>query len=429
MRFPVPAAIVIALAAVSLWACGDRPGGPGGQKGDGKGEAAEKEDPPSPVEVVQVETGPITDGLMATATVRARNQAEIRARAGGIVAALDVEEGATVSAGDRLARIDQPTYQSLIDKAKAQLEKARRDLRAAKALQARGVLPKQQVEDAEFQVRQARLEVRRLEDERKLGTVTAPIDGVVVSRAVERGEAISPGAPLFTVSDLSALEADLYVPERHLARIATGLKVDITADGIGDGRLEGRIERIAPTIDPRSGTVKVTVALGDGRTEPDSAPDGRRLRPGMYIQARIVLDTRQDAVLVPRRAIIYDNDRPFAFRIEDGVARKLALELGYADRDVLEVRSPVAAGDTVIVFGQRGLEEGARVKVVAGPGAEAAPGAEETPPAGAAAPNEADGASKARADARRGPRVEGAPKKRGEGERRREKKTTEEAAP
>ncbi len=350
---------IIAISALLALCCACGDGGPGrdGQKGGPPGK--EKDAPPAPVEVVEVTTGPISDGLEATATVQARDRAEIRARASGAVSALDVEEGQRVTAGQRLARIDQPAYQSLIDKARAQVEKARRDLLAAQQLKTQGVLPKQQVDDAEFNLRQARLELRRLEDERGLGAVTSPIDGVVVSRAVERGEAISAGAALFEVADLAALEVELYVPERHLGRLKTGLPVQVSADATGDGVLTGRVERIAPTVDPRSGTVKVTVALGDGAID-----ESHTLRPGMYVRARIVLDTRDDAVLVPRRAVIYENDRAFAFRVDDGVARKLALKVGHADRDRLEIRDPLKAGDTVIVFGQRGLEDGAKVRIV-----------------------------------------------------------------
>ena len=107
---------IVSFAALLALACGGGGGGgpaaDGGAGGDG---GADKGDPPAPVEIIITSTGPITDGLLATATVRARNQAEIRARASGVVSALDVEEGAVVSAGDRLARIDQPAYQSLID--------------------------------------------------------------------------------------------------------------------------------------------------------------------------------------------------------------------------------------------------------------------------------------------------------------------------
>lgn len=368
-------AISLSLAlALLASACGSGggPGGPPGQGGDGD---KEKEAPPPPVEVVTVTTGPISDGLEATATVQARHRAALRARAGGTLARLDVDEGDAVSSGQVLARIAQPTYESVLRKARATVDKARQDLRAARRLAKQGVLPAQQLEEAEFQLKQARLEVERIEDERAQGRVVSPIDGVIVSRSVEPGEAISPGALLFEVADLSALEADLFVPERHLARLGPGLPVSIQADGIGDGVLRGAVARIAPTVDPRSGTVKVTVDLGDGRVD-----DARRLRPGMYVRARIVIDTREAAVLVPRRAVVYENDRPFAFRVVDGKASKLSLEIGYADRDQVEIRSPVAAGDVLVVFGQRGLQDGSEVRVVEPPADDAAQSAPQ--PAG-----------------------------------------------
>ncbi|MCB9551219.1 MAG: efflux RND transporter periplasmic adaptor subunit [Myxococcales bacterium] len=361
---------------MALAACQGPAGGPPGKGGPGKGPPdAAAEAPPAPVEVTRLATGPISDGLEGTATVQARVRAEIRSRAGGTVLDLAVEEGATVKAGDLLARIDQPTYQSVLGKARAAVEKANRDVQSARRLAKQGVLPGQQLQDAEFELRQARLEVQRLEDERGLGRVTAPIAGVVVARHVEQGEAISAGAVLFEVADLTALEIDLYVPERHLARLRTGLPVEVTAEGAGDARLRGEVERIAPTVDPRSGTVKVTVALGDGEIDPQ-----RRLRPGMYTRARIVLDTREAAVLMPRRAVVYEDDRPFAFRVVDGKAEKRALELGYTDRDQVEVRAPLTAGDIVIVFGQRGLQDGAAVKIVDAP----------ADPPGAAAPTPTD---------------------------------------
>lgn len=370
-RTRLPFGLVL-LLALSACGPGGGPGGPPGAKEEGDGG---KEAPLPPVEVITVTTGSISDGLEATATVQARSRAALRARAGGTVAQLDVEEGDAVKRGQVLARIAQPTYESVLRKAKATVDKARQDLRAARRLAKQGVLPAQQLEEAEFQLKQARLEVKRIEDERALGRVISPIDGVIVSRSVEPGEAISPGASLFEVADLSTLEADLFVPERHLARLGPGLPVEVQADGIGDGVLRGEVARIAPTVDPRSGTVKVTVDLGDGTV--DAA---RRLRPGMYIRARVVIDTREAAVLVPRRAVVYESDRPFAFRVVEGKAEKLSLEVGYADRDQVEIRSPVAAGDVLVVFGQRGLQDGAKVRIVEPPKDESAPNAPQ--PAG-----------------------------------------------
>ncbi len=316
----------------------------------------------TPVEVVHAQRGPITDGIEGTATVEARSRATVRARAGGAVTEVGVEEGSPVKAGQQLARIDLPAFAGVLAKARQVEVKARADYHKAKEQLAQGLLPQQAADDAEFQARQATAEVERLLAERGLARVESPLSGVVVQRLVHPGEAVTVGTPLFEVADLGALEAHLRVPERHLLKLTPGLPVEVTAEGLGAAQVAGRVERIAPTVDPRSGTVKVVVALGEGRAE-----GGAVLRPGMYVRARIVVDTREEAVLAPKRAVVYEEDRPFAFVVRDGKVAKVALTLGYTNREDLELRAGVADGEALVVFGQRGLEDGTRVQVVEPP--------------------------------------------------------------
>jgi len=349
------------LCAFAL-ACGSKPGGEGDAKPDGAADAAL-----SPVEIIHARRGLVRDGIEGTATVEARNRATVRARATGTVSSLEAEEGAQVEAKAQLARIDRPTFAGTIAKARAARAKAKADLASARAQHAQGLLPQQRVKDVAFEAGQASAEVERLLAERSLARVAAPLAGVIVTRHVQPGEAVSVGEPLFEVADLSELEAHLRVPERHLLRLREGLTVEVTAEGLGDAEVAAEVARIAPTVDPRSGTVKVVIALGEG------APvgGGPKLRPGMYVRARVVVDVHPDAVLIPKRAIVYDEDRPFAFRVADGKAEKVALKLGYSDREHVEVLTPIADGDALVVFGHRGLESGARVKVVGAPGSDA----------------------------------------------------------
>ncbi len=352
----VPLMIVALGAACACSSKGEgRPGRGGGDAG-----AA----PAAPVEVVTLARGPIADGIEGSGTVEATRRATVRARVGGVVRALKVEEGDAVEAGAPLAEIERPGFDSLVAQARADLAKAQADLEAAERLSAQGLLPTADRDEAKHAVGRARGALERQKAERGLGAVTAPLAGVVVARQVEPGEAISAGAPLFEVADLSALEVNLPVPERHLARLRVGAPAEITAEGLGETEGRGQVARVAPTVDARTGTVKVTVELGDG-----AVGEGVRLRPGMFVRARVVLDARPDAVLVPKRAVVYEDDRPFVFVVEDGVARRRALTTGYADREHVEARAGVSAGATVVVFGHRGLEDGAKVQVVAPPAA------------------------------------------------------------
>lgn len=331
----------------------------GGAHGRHQEEKRAEAEVTTPVEVVRAVRGPVSDGIEGTATVEARVRATLRARVAGTIRQLEVEEGAPVTTRRPLAVVDRPELQSVLAQARANLEKAKRERETADQLRAQGLVPAQQAEEAAFAERQARLELDRLRDEQGLERITSPIEGVVIARHVHAGEAVTPGTPIFEVADLSGLEANLHVPERHLARLQVELPVELFAAGLGGAAVTGKVARIAPVVDPQSGTVKVTVDLGDG--------DGGRLRPGMYVRARVVLDTRPEAVLIPRRAVVHEDDRAFAFRVREGVAERLPLELGYGDRDRVEVRGGVEEGDALVVFGHRGLQDGARVRVIEPP--------------------------------------------------------------
>ncbi len=357
------------LLALLLGGCGDGPAA-----GGGKATAADA-GTAAPVEVSPAVAGTVRDGLEGTGTVEARYTAILRARVGGTLAPFTLDEGSPVKADARLLRVERPEVGAVLSKARAQHEKARRDAKALEALKADGLVPAQEVEEARFAVRQARLEVERLQDERALEVVTSPIDGVITSRAVQPGEAVSPGAELFRVADLTTLEVHLRLPERHLPRLKVGQPVEVHADGLGEAALVGTVDRIAPVVDPTSGTARVTVALGDGQ-----APGGGQLRPGMYVRCRVIIDVREGAVRVPRRALVQQDDRVFLYIARDGKARRTPVTLGYADGDQVQALTGVAPGDAVIVFGHRGLDDGAEVKPVAAPGA--APGA-PTPAPGA----------------------------------------------
>lgn len=314
-----------------------------------------------PVEVIAAGLGTITDGVEGSATVEARQFAAVRAQVAGTLDTITVEEGSVVGVGQPLARIHRPSFAEVVRKAHASRDKAARDVRALTRLAKDGLVPGQQLDEARFAYEQADLEVKRLAKETALAEVVSPIAGVVTARRAQPGEAISVGAPLFDVADVDDLLVHLRLPERHLARLAVGQPASLTAEGLGAASVPARVERIAPTVDGRSGTVKVTLAI-----DPPTA-DAQRLRPGMYVRARIVVDTAEAAVLLPKRAVVYDEDRAFAFRVKDDTAQRIPLELGYADRTHIAVGDTLAAGDQVVVFGQRGLKDGAKVKVVTAP--------------------------------------------------------------
>jgi membrane fusion protein (multidrug efflux system) len=149
--------------------------------------------------------------------------------------------------------------------------------------------------------------------------------------------------------------ARIYVPEKNLKELKKGQEARVTGRAVSDAPFPGRVERIAPVVDPKSGTVKVTVAVG-GQAG---------LLPGLYVDVALVTAVHDRALLVPKRALVYDHDQVFVYRLGKGrLVERLLIVPGLADADFIEPLQGLSPGDSVVVAGQAGLKHGARVALV-----------------------------------------------------------------
>ena len=168
----------------------------------------------------------------------------------------------------------------------------------------------------------------------------------------------------------------------------------------------GVIDRISPVVEAESGTVKVTVQLDGAGT------DAGALVPGSFVTVLVPTETRPNAVVVPKRAILLERDQSIVYRVQDGVAVRTPVTVGLSAQDLVEVTSGLSAGDTVVTVGQESLRDGAPVRAAGEPvpqtavaagggqaGAGARSGGADQAPAGAAAAPAAAGAGGGRAGA------------------------------
>ena len=116
-----------------------------------------------------------------------------------------------------------------------------------------------------------------------------------------------------------------------------------------------RIKRISPVVDPASGTFKVTVGLKS---------DGQ-LKPGMFVNVHLIISTHENAILIPKTAIVYENEYMNVFVVRDSIAHKIRLKAGFEDAKKVEALSDIEDGDKVIVVGQAGMKDKTKVRIVA----------------------------------------------------------------
>ncbi len=319
-------------------------------------EEKNKEEELTPVQVVSLGHGPIEAVLRFSTNLEAESEVQVFSQAARRVTSLRVEEGHRVRKGQVLLELQDDEQQSELARVESQLEKARREYRRQENLFAQELISEQMMNDATYQVEQ--LELALGDARRNLGytEVRAPISGTVTGRHVNLGDHITVNQHLFDLVDFDTIVARVYVPEKQLVRLRVGLPARLYSASIGGGARSGEVIRVAPIVDPRSGTVKVTVGI----------PRNQGLLPGMYVEVELVTDTREDALLVPKRAVIYDQNQAFLYRLtDDMIAERLRVGVVLEDRENIlpSADSGVAAGDRIVVAGQAGLKDGAKVRL------------------------------------------------------------------
>lgn len=358
LRHFMPLVLVFSLLLAT--ACG---GGNGGDHGGGEGRpgaAAEKEEPAIAVSVGNVVREPISSLYSTSATLRADRQATVIARTRGVIERLVVEEGDRVRAGQPLAYLENDEQEISADRAKSAEEKAERDFDRLSGLHERGLSSLDEFEASRTEAEDAShaLELAELELSRTI--IRAPIAGMVVARHLDVGATLSDGTPVYDLADLDPLYADVNIPERHVTQLGPGQEVRLTADATG-AQARALIERIAPAVDPATGTVKVTVAV-----QGDSG-----LRPGAFVRVDIVTDTHLDALVVERSALVAEGRRWHLYRLSDeDLVKQIEVVLGFENGTLVEIDHPVDSelvlegGDQVVVVGAPALSDGAKVRVM-----------------------------------------------------------------
>lgn len=353
---PLLASLAALTMVLALTAC---PGAGAFAKKKGKeGEVAE--DQPTPVALGKAEKGDIVATISAASTIEAERQVTIHAESVGRIMGLDIEEGDKVEKGQLLAQIRFDAQTNALVRANTSLSKAEADFERAERLFNEKVLGFEAYQQALNALEIARLDLRDRSREMRNTKVTAPFSGTITQRMVTAGAFVNNGAQLFTIVDFSTLVARVFVPEKELDRIRVGQTAEVLGKAAKGRKGVGTLQRIAPTIDAASGTVKVTVAL-----PPDLAgPQG--FLPGMYAEVTLTTDSRQGVTLIPKAAVVRDEEQTYVFTVEGDPttgfkAKRLRVETGLQDSDRIEIIKGLSPGDPIIVAGTTGLKDGGKV--------------------------------------------------------------------
>ena len=361
--------------------------------------------------------------VTASGEIVATRYADIGSSSMGRLVGLSVKEGDRVRAGQILARIDPVQAESAaaaasagldalaadaraateqaraaaadLDSARARAAEAQKSLARARDLRAAGLLPQSEFdaatatadaadaqvaaaaaavaraeqarEAADGRVAQGRAERTRARDLLQKTEITAPIDGVVTRLDVEEGEMVvvgvqnQPGTILMTVSDLSAVNAEVKVAEADVLRLKTGNPATVSLEAAGGRAFEGEVVEIGASALPQVGA---QAAAREFRVKVRLKGDVSSLRPGLTCDAEILVDQRDNVLTVPLQAVVQRGSDTGVFVVENGVATFRRVTTGIIGGLTIEVEglpegAAIVSGPFQVL---RDLADGARVR-------------------------------------------------------------------
>jgi len=335
-----------------------------------------------PVEVIPVERGTIQRTLNLYGDVQAKQQVRVFSKISDRITRLQVDMGDRVQKGDLLAVVENSTLRSRVDQmeanleqAQSQLENLKREYQRLQELYAEDAVSQQQFDQTRTQLESTRAQVRSLEASlRQVRTqldesyLRSPIDGIIGDRFLDQGDMITPQSPVVTVVQMDTIEVVVNVIERYTPEITIGLPVEITVNALPDTVFRGYVNKVSPVVDPMARMITVEVEIPNA---------GRVLRPGMFAEVSIILDSHENVLTVPKYAVLHqtklqrtasgrrDVIRNYhVFTIQDGRARMRSITTGIEDPSEMEVLSGLNEGDSLVIQGHNALEDSTKVNVV-----------------------------------------------------------------
>jgi len=311
--------------------------------------------------VAQREEWPTT--ISSIGTVAAVQGVTVSADLPGIVDRIAFDSGKPVKEGDVLVQLDTRQEQAQLAAAEAQLELSRLTFQRMQGLVEQDAVSRAEYDTAAAAFKQAEARIREIHATIARKTIRAPFGGVLGIRAVNLGQYLTGGNAVVPLQSLDPIYVNFGVPQQDASRMRLGRAVRITASDLGSVEFGGRISALDSVVDEATRNVRVQATLAN--------PAGR-LRPGMFVQAQVVLGANQPVIALPGSAISYAPYGDSVFVVTDlkdqggksyqGV-RQQVVKLGGSRGDQIAVLSGVQPGEVVVTSGVFKLRNGAAVQI------------------------------------------------------------------
>ncbi len=322
-----------------------------------------------PVNVAPVQRKNLNSYLVLNGIVEPERMVEIFSRLSAYVKEIVKEEGAYVKENDVLALLDDTEIKIGYEQAKIELEQAKLSLEEAESNYTRNqeLIKRNLISEQDFQTQEAQYKQRQLDYENRMENfknlqlqlswtrIRSLSEGYITERLIEMGDRVTANEQVYTIEDFKPLLIRVFVPTSDSIKLETGMPAEVTTEVLKGKVYEGSIKLINPRIDVQTGTVKVTIEVFD---------ESLNLKPGMFVEARIIIGMKENVLVIPRKAILYKQNMTYVFVLDRNQAFQREVTLGLSEEDDMEVISGLQEGETIVVVGVEGLKDGQRVDVI-----------------------------------------------------------------
>jgi len=324
--------VFIALAGSAGWLLmQDNAGGERGRRGGGMVSVVTK----------ATELREFSDIVEALGTARARESVVLTPRVSDTVRQVAFEDGQMVKKGDLLVALEDAEEAAQLSEAQANLREAQSQFARTEDLVTRGNASTATLDAQRRRVAEARFRLVAAEARMADRRIVAPFDGVLGLRQVSEGSLITQNNPITTIDSIDIINLDFSVPERFIATLAPGQKVNARVEAYPGRVFEGVIGTVDNRVDPitRSVIVRATIPNVDNA-----------LRPGLLMTVEVISRSWQ-GLSVPEEAVVPSGGRAYVFVTNEGVADRREVKLGIRRPGYVEVTDGLSAGERVVVEG------------------------------------------------------------------------------
>ncbi len=319
------------------------------------------------VEVAAVGIGSISNDFSYSGKAAASKEISVVPTIAGEVMTFNFEVGDTVKENQVLFTVDSSDLTDQLRSAEASyqvsvlnLENAERNYNNNQVLMEQGIISKTDMDQIKLAYESAKANIEALDVsldilKKQIGdcSVTSPMSGVIVTRNVERGGFISQSTPAYVIMDLSTIKVEVGVSEQAVNSIHVGDEVQVTMTAVSDTPLVGKVSTLSPASG-QSGTYSVKVELDN--------KDGL-IKSGMLADVNFTKEKVEDAVVLPREAVLTKNGETYVFIVEGDIAKKTPVTTGIDTGETIEITSDLPVGTQVVTRGQTYISDGEQVEI------------------------------------------------------------------